>query len=149
MTNGIVCPITGLKKILFATDGSQYSEAALREAVNLSKTCTTKLFVLAVIEVNPEYATLAPQIVEKAEEEMREHLAAVKACAEKEGIDCEVIVHQGEEPYKFIVEEAEKKGVDMIVMGRHGRKGLKRLLMGSVTSRVIGHAPCSVLVVKA
>lgn len=61
-------------------------------------------------------------------------------------------MHKGEEPYKFIdkfiVEDAEKKAVNIIVMGSHGRTGLKRLLMGSVTSRVIGHAPCSVLVVK-
>ncbi|HET6514589.1 MAG TPA: universal stress protein [Thermodesulfovibrionales bacterium] len=144
-----ICPLTGLKTILLATDGSEYSEAALREAINLAKACSTKLYVLSVVEVNPEYATMAPQIVEKAEEETRRLLASVKEYAAGEGIECETIVHEGEEPYEFIVEEAEKKHVDMIVMGRHGRRGLQRLLMGSVTSKVIGHTPCSVLVVKA
>lgn len=149
MSETQVCPLTGLKKILLATDGSLFSEAALREAINISKVCTAKLYVLSVIEVNPEYETLAPQLVEKAEEETRQLLESVKECAAKEGVECETIVHEGEEPYQFIVEEAETQQVDMIVMGRHGRKGLKRLLMGSVTAKVIGHAPCSVLVVKA
>ena len=149
MNENPACPITGLKKILLATDGSIYSEAALREAMNLAKVCSAKLSVISVIEVNPEYETLAPQIIEMAEEETRQLLESVKDCAAREGIDCETIVHEGEDPYQFIVEEAEKRQVDMIVMGSHGRTGLKRLLMGSVTGKVIGHAPCSVLVVKA
>jgi len=144
-----ICPISGLKKVLLATDGSEYSEAALREAMNLARACSSQLSVISVIEVNPEYATLAPQIVEKKEEETRQLLESVQECAAREGIACETIVHEGDEPYEYIVEEAAKRGVDMIVMGRHGRRGLKRLLMGSVTAKVIGHAPCSVLVVKA
>jgi nucleotide-binding universal stress UspA family protein len=100
-----------------------------------------------VVEVNPEYEALAPQIVEKAETETKEHLDSVKKRAEKEAISCETIVHQGEEPYRFIVDEAKKIKADMIVMGSHGRTGIKRLMMGSVTARVIGHAPCKVLVV--
>jgi len=144
-----VCPIGGLRKVLLAVDGSLHSEAALREAIGIAKACTTKLWILSVIEVNPEFESLAPLLVEKAEQETRGLLDSMKKSAEKEGIECETLVHEGEEPYEFIVDEAEKKQVDMIIMGRHGRKGLKRLLMGSVTSKVIGHAPCSVLVVKA
>ena len=149
MTESPICPLGGLRKILLATDGSLHSEAALREAMNIAKACTTKLYIVSVIEVNPEYESLAPLLVEKAENETKKLLDAMKGCAEKEGIECETIVHEGDEPYEFIVDEAGRKQVDMIIMGRHGRKGLKRLLMGSVTSKVIGHAPCSVLVVKA
>ena len=135
------------EKILLATDGSESAQAAIREAINIAKICSNRLFVISVVEVNPEYEALAPQIVEKAENETREHLDSVKEQAETEGIKCETIAHRGEEPFKFIVDEAKKKKADMIIMGSHGRTGLKRLMMGSVTARVIGHAPCKVLVV--
>ena len=141
------CPITALKSILVATDGSEYSKAAIREAITLAKACSSKLYVLSVIEANPEFEALAPQLVEKAEKETRDDLEAVKAEATKEGIECEAIVHEGEEPFRFIVDEASKHKVDLIVMGSHGRTGITRLMMGSVTTRVIGHAPCKVMVV--
>lgn len=144
------CPVTGLQKILFATDGSLCSEAALRETIGLSKACVSKLYVLSVIEVNPEYESLAPAIVEKADNETKEMLENVKKCASQEGISCETIVHRGEDPAHFIVEEAKKLNADMIVMGRHGkRSGITKLLLGSVTQKVIGHATCKVLAVPA
>ncbi|MDA8106524.1 MAG: universal stress protein [Nitrospiraceae bacterium] len=141
------CSMMGFENILLATDGSESAQAAIREAINIAKVCSNKLFVISVVEVNPEYEALAPQIVEKAENETREHLDSVKEQAKTEGITCETIAHQGEEPFNFIVDEAKKKKADMIIMGSHGRTGLKRLMMGSVTARVIGHAPCKVLVV--
>jgi nucleotide-binding universal stress UspA family protein len=78
---------------------------------------------------------------------MRQHLESVKDRASKEGVDCEIISHRSEEPYQDIVDEAEKNQADMVIMGTHGRTGLKRLMMGSVTAKVIGHATCNVLVV--
>lgn len=141
------CSIIGFEKLLLATDGSESAEAAIQEAINISKVCSSRLYVLSVVEVNPEYEALAPKIVEKAETQTKDHLDSVKKKAEKEGISCEIIAHQGEEPYRFIVDEARNIKADMIVMGSHGRTGIKRLMMGSVTARVIGHAPCKVLVV--
>jgi nucleotide-binding universal stress UspA family protein len=137
----------GFETLLLATDGSESAEAAIQEAINIAEVCSSRLFVISVVEVNPEYEALAPQVVEKAEKETREHLDSIRARAEKTGIVCEVIAHQGEEPFRFIVDEAKERKADMIVMGSHGRTGLKRLMMGSVTARVIGHAPCKVLVV--
>lgn len=142
-----VCPTAGLRKLLLSTDGSEFSEGAIREAINLAKRCSSKLYVISVIEINPEFEALAPELVEKAERQTRQHLESVKARALKEGVECEIIVHQGEEPYQYIIEEAAKHQVDMIVMGRRGRTGLKRLMMGSVTARTIGHSPVNILVV--
>jgi len=142
-----ICPTSRPEKLLLPTDGSEFSEGAIREAISLAKSCSSKLIAVSVIETNPEYETLAPQLVEKAEKEARQHLESVKAQAEKEGVHCEIIARQGDEPYKYIVEEAEKNNVSMIIMGRRGRTGLKRLMMGSETARVIGHAPCNVVVV--
>jgi nucleotide-binding universal stress UspA family protein len=142
-----ICPTARVEKILLSTDGSEYSEGAIREAIKLAKKCSSRLSVISVIETNPEFETLAPQVVEKAERAAREHVEAVKARAKKEGVDCEIVIHEGEDSYKYIVDEAVKSKSTMIVMGRRGRTGLKRLMMGSVTARVIGYAPCTVLVV--
>lgn len=145
--NGQVCPIAKMDKLLVATDGSEFSKSAIREALNLAKICSSKLIAVSVVKTSTEYESLMPQVVEKDEKEVTEHLESVKNMAAKEGIDCEIIVHLSEEPYQDIVDEGEKKQVNMIIVGTHGRAGLKRLMMGSVTAKVIGHAPCNVLIV--
>jgi nucleotide-binding universal stress UspA family protein len=142
-----VCPTARLEKLLLSADGSKFSEGAVREAIDLAKTCSSKLFAVSVVEVNPEFEATAPSLVEKMEKEARQYLESVKSRASKEGVDCEILVHEGEEPFQYIIDEAAKKQVEMIIMGRRGRTGLKRLMMGSVTAKVIGHAPCKVLVV--
>jgi nucleotide-binding universal stress UspA family protein len=147
MTHPIICPTTRLEKLLLPTNGSEFSEGAIREAINISKACSSKLYAMSVVETNPEYEALAPNLVEKAELAIKEHLDSVRSRASKEGVDCETIVRRAEDPYQPIVEEASQRGVGMIVMGRRGRKGLKRLMMGSQTAKVIGHAACNVLVV--
>jgi nucleotide-binding universal stress UspA family protein len=142
-----ICPILNTERLLLATDGSEFSEGAIREAIGLAKRCGSKLSAMMVIESNPEYSGIAPQLVEKAEKAAREHLEAVKARAKLEGVSLDSIVREGEDSYNYIAEEATKNRSTMLIMGRRGRKGLKRLVMGSTTARVIGHSPCSVLVV--
>lgn len=144
---GMVCPVAKMEKLLVATDGSIFSKNAIREAINLAKTCSSKLIAVSVVKTNPEFEDLVPQVVEKAEKEVRKHLESIKNRASKEGVDCEIVVHRGEEPFQDIVNDAAKNQVDMIIIGTHGRTGLKRLMMGSVTAKVIGHAPCKVLVI--
>lgn len=141
------CPTARIERLLVSTDGSEYSEGAVREAIKLAKTCKSELTAISVVETNPEFDAMAPQLVEKAGKDARGHVEAVQARAKKEGVASEAVVRQGEDSYKYIVEEARKRKSTMIVMGRRGRTGLSRLMMGSVTARVIGHAPCNVLVV--
>jgi nucleotide-binding universal stress UspA family protein len=148
MSAAQACPISGLKSILLATDGSVHSENAMKEAISLAKACATKIYAISVVEVNPEYEALAPKAVEKAEIETKQFLDAAKECAKRENLKLESIAHRGEDPAEFIVKEAEKLKIDMIVMGKHGKKrGLKKLLMGSVTAKVLAHSTCKVLVV--
>jgi hypothetical protein len=142
-----ICPTAGVERLLLSTDGSEFSEGAIREAIRLAKKCSSSLAVLSVLDGNPEFDAIAPQITEKREKAAREHLEAVRARAGKEGLDCTIIVERSEDPYKAIVNQAIKNKNTMIVMGRRGRTGLSRLMLGSVTARVIGHAPCNVLVV--
>src|SRR3990170_8127732 len=142
-----VCPVARMEKLLVATDGSKFSKSAIREALNLAKTCSSKLIAVSVVKTNLEFEDLVPQVVEKAEREVREHLESVKNKALKEGVGCEIVIHRSEESFRDIVNDAAKNKVDMIIIGTHGRTGLKRLMMGSVTAKVIGHAPCKVMVV--
>lgn len=137
--------------ILVATDGSESAMPAIEEGFRLAKRCTAKLMLLAVAELNPEaeYEAFAPTLLDTIQAGHAKHLAALKDRANREKIQCETKVVVKGEPYLAIVEEAEAQHADMIIMGSHGRTGLKRLLMGSVTSRVIGHAPCKVLVVPS
>jgi len=145
--NGLICPTARMEKLMVATDGSEYSESAIKEAINLAKICSSKLFAVSIIITSLEFPTVVPQVMEKEEKEAREHLESIKSRAAKEGVDCEIIIHRSEEPFQDIVNDAARNKVDMIIIGTHGRTGLKRLMMGSVTAKVIGHAPCKVMVI--
>ncbi len=147
MTNGQSCPIPRLEKLLVATDRSAFSEGALTEALSFAKKCSSRLYVMSVVETNPEYETIGAEVLQKEEDEAIAYLKGVKARAEGESVPCEVILRRGDNPFRLIVDEATSKKVDMIIIGRHGRRGLEKMIMGSVAAKVIGHAPCKVLVV--
>ncbi len=142
-----ICPTIRVETLLLATDGSEFSEGAIVGSIKLARQCSNRLAAISVIETNPELETIAPQITEKAEKSAREHLESIQKRAKKDGVECNIIIRAGEDSYRYIVDEAAKNNISMIIMGRRGRSGLKRLMMGSVTSRVIGLAPCNVLVV--
>ena len=141
------CPTTGFEKLLVATDGSEYSKAAVEEAIGLAGSCSGKLYVIHVIETGADVDLWDTTAAEKLETIMRKDLEGIKAKAAKQGVQAELLMHLGDEPYKLIVSDAKKFKVGTIVMGSHGRTGLSRLMMGSTVTRVIGHAPCRVLVV--
>lgn len=141
------CPVGKLEKLVLATDRSLFSEGAIREAINFAKKCSSKLYVLSVLETNPEYETIGSNVYEKEEEEAVAYLDSVKAKAAKEGVDCDTILQEATDPSEAIVEEAAQKKADMIVIGRRGRRGLLKALMGDVAAKVIARASCKVLVV--
>jgi len=136
------------RNIILAYDGSKFSNKALQEAISLAKSSGGSLLVLSVVDITDEFESEAPGLTDKMTEKLLKlaQKALAKAVAAK--VKAKVEVHVGD-AYEMIVDIAKKKKADVIVMGSHGRTGLTRLLMGSVTSRVIGHAPCSVLIVKA
>lgn len=143
-----VCPVARMEKLLLSADGSVLCEGAVREAINLAKTCGSKLYIISVAEV-PEFPEFiaTPSMAEKLAADTKRYLESLKEKAEKEGVSCEILVRSGVEPYQYIVDEAAKNNVEMMIMGRRGRTGLMRLMMGSVTAKTIGHAPCKVMVV--
>ena len=142
-----VCPLTRGERILVAVDGSEFSNAAVDQAISLGGICNSEIFVISVVDLYPEQMEVAPGLVEKMSEETRQHLDDAKKRVDQAGIPCETIVHMGGRPHEFIVQEANDREIDLICMGTHGHTGLKRIIMGSVAQSVIGHAPCPVLVV--
>lgn len=141
------CCDLGFTKILLATDRSECAQLATEEALKLAKWCGATLYAISVVEINMEYMAWTPNVEAKLGAEIKVFLEELQSKAQLQGVTCEIIVAESEEPSVAIVEEAKKKAVDVIVMGTHGRTGLKRLMMGSVASRVIGHSPCKVLIV--
>jgi len=136
------------RNIILAYDGSKFSNKALQEAISLAKSSDGSLLVLSVVDITDEFESEAPGLTDKMTKKLLKlaQKALAKAVAAK--VKAKVEVHVGD-AYEMIVDIAKKKKADVIIMGSHGRTGLTRLLMGSVTARVIGHAPCSVLIIKA
>ncbi len=146
----LVVPSTteiGWKKILLATDGSKYSKAAAERVIDFAGEYRGELRVVSVVDVPAEFYGEAPDAVEDLIKKAKGYVEDVKRQAEASGIKTETFVREGE-AYKAILDLAKEQNANAIVMGSHGRTGLKRLLMGSVTEKVIGYASCPVLVVK-
>lgn len=138
----------GWQKILVATDGSRYSKAASEKAIDFAKSYGGELLVISVVDVPSEFYAEAPQVVDDMTKKAKEFVADVKKKAEVFNIKASTFTGEGES-YEVITDLAKKEKSDVIIVGSHGRTGLKRLLMGSVTEKVIGYSPCPVLVVKA
>jgi uncharacterized protein len=142
---GTLNPTGRFERILLASDGSEYSEGAIKVAMTMARRNEAKLFIVGVAVFNPEYATTVPELEQVAIAAAKRNVGGAVAAAE--GMDHQVILTEAADAYLGIVEAAEEYRADVIVMGRRGRRGLARNLVGDATARVIGHAPCSVLVV--
>lgn len=134
------------KNILLATDGSPSCEAAVDRAIDIAKEQSAKLTAMSVVYTNDEYLALAPGIVEEMIGKAKEKLSVIDQKAQAAAVTIDTLVREGE-AYEVINNFVQKNDIDLIVMGSHGRRGLQRLLMGSVTERTIGYATCPVLVV--
>ena len=136
----------GWGNILLAVDGSEFGMAAAEHAMNFASSYGGDLTAVSVVDVTQEFFAQAPHLVEQMVEQAKKLLEDIKKKAATSGLKIETAVREGE-AYKKIVDLADEKSSDIIFMGSHGRTGLKKLLMGSVTEKVIGHALCPVMVV--
>ncbi|HXX58102.1 MAG TPA: universal stress protein [Thermodesulfovibrionales bacterium] len=137
----------GWQRVLLATDGSKYSNAATERAIGFTGAYGGTMKVVAVVDVPAEFYGEAPDAVEDLVRKAKGNAESVRKQAEKAGIPTEVFVKEGE-THRAIIDLAMEQKVNTIIMGSHGRTGLRRLLMGSVAEKVIGYAPCPVLIVK-
>jgi nucleotide-binding universal stress UspA family protein len=141
-------------RILLATDGSQEAELATRRAADLARSANSELHV-AYVGVIPSFLVSYPgtlgydgKLYEQLEEESRELLR--KESWRVKAAGCAVAgAHLRMGPVDLeIVALAKELEADLIVMGCRGHRGIRRAIEGSVSDRVIRHAPCPVLVVR-
>jgi nucleotide-binding universal stress UspA family protein len=143
------------KHLLLPTDGSQLSEAAIHKGVQFAKSINAKVTGFYVL---PEFHlfTYRTEMLEDTKEQFardsRAHaeqfLAVIEKAAKAAGVACDTAFATSDHPHEAIIQAAEEKSCDLIVMASHGRKGVQGILLGSETHKVLTHSTLPVLVYR-
>jgi nucleotide-binding universal stress UspA family protein len=143
------------KHVLLPTDGSAASEEAVLKCMQFAKEIGARV---TGFHAMPEFHTFTYQaeMLEDTREEFKKeteaqagkYLAVIEATARKIGVPCAVTLARSDDPYEAIIAAAVEHGCDLIMMASHGRKGVKGLLMGSETQKVLTHSKIPVLVYR-
>ena len=145
------------KRILIATDGSPLSDKAIESGLQLASLCGASVVALKVVPRYPRsyFEGSAPlnrddvkQVEQRWSEAALADLNAVKALGAADGVTVKVVVAKSELIAETLIAAATKNNCDLIVMASHGRKGLKRVLLGSETQHVLTHSHIPVLVLR-
>lgn len=140
--------------ILVPVDGSGTALLAMGKAVGLAKAFGSRITAVNVIDYYPfvgvgaDYAVGQTEYMTAATATAHQALAAACGAAAAAGLACEQKVIEGHVVHEGILETAKALGADLIIMGSHGRHGIEKLLLGSVTQRVLSHTTLPVLVVR-
>ncbi len=144
-------------KILFATDGSESSREAAEKAIALVPIERVDAVVISIapVPVPSDIPAMvgAPYVdyeilLEEVKAEARKHAEGISSILEARGIKPRIEIRQGDAA-SGILELARREKPDLLVVGSHGKSGLRRLILGSVSQRVVTDAPCPVLVVRS
>jgi len=147
--------MSAYRRILVAVDGSDAASAGLREALRLAKSEGAQLFILHVVNEAMPYTPLAgaPPInfIEILQESGRRVLEQARREAHAAGVPATTLLVESEERSAAhgILEQARKHEADLIILGTHGRRGLRRLVLGSDAELVVRGASAPVLLVRA
>jgi nucleotide-binding universal stress UspA family protein len=145
------------KRILVPTDGSTLSKKAVKSAVDLASAVGAELVALNVVPRYPRSyfeggLSVSPNETARVEKQWSEHGQAtadeVGKAAAKAGVKAKAITVRSDLVAEAILAAARKNNCDLVVMASHGRKGLKRLLLGSETQHVLTHGNIPVLVLR-
>ena len=143
------------KSIVVGTDGSETAREAVQQAIGLAKAVGASIELVSAFEPTPsqrlrQQAREAPQDVQwmvNPREEVDATLREASEAIERAGVPVTPYAREGD-PADAILDVAEERGADLIVVGNKGMTGAKRFLLGSVPNRVSHHAPCSVLIIR-
>ncbi len=139
-----------IKKIGVGIDGSNISFKALEEGISLAQKFDAEVVAIHVLPVPRDIAELGGAITE-LEGELRNQAEAIIAQAESKakevGVKFNGVVLSGN-PVDMLIEYAQKEGLDLLIVGYHGRSKLSELLMGSVTSKLLALSSVPLLVIK-
>jgi len=145
------------KRILVATDGSKLSELAVEHAISLADLTGAEVVALKVVPQYPQTyfeggAAMAVAEVERIEkqwhDEAMEAVNAVKSAGQLRQVKVKAVTVKSDLIAEAIIEAAKHNHCDLIVMASHGRRGIKRLLLGSETQQVLTHSHTPVLVLR-
>ncbi len=145
------------KRILVATDGSKLSKKAVASAIGLAASCKAELWAIQVVPPYPIAYFEGGMAVDSSEIKRVEALWVKKAqavldlvtkAAAAKGVQGRTLVSKSDMVSHAIIHAAEKNNCDLIVMASHGRRGIKRLLLGSETQHVLTHSSTPVLVLR-
>lgn len=147
------------KNILIATDGSELAEKGVDQGVALAKETGAKVIFVSVTELLPSYGIVvaaewasSPAAFQEYREAITkaatEILSKAKAKAMEIGVSAEAVHVENQSPAQGIVEAANAKNVDLIVIASHGRRGVNKLLLGSQAAEVLSLSTVPVLVIK-
>ena len=139
--------------VLISMDGSELAGKAVQHGVAFAKAIGAKITVMTVV---PPFHTIMsrPWLIENTsaqyEARMQEHaekiLNAAAHAAQEAGVVCEAIHVEHEHPYQAIIDAAESRDCDLIIMASHGHRGISALVLGSETVKVLTHTKIPVLV---
>ena len=141
--------------IVIGTDGSETAKEAVRQASELAKALGSRLYLVSAYEPVPE-GRLREERQEVPEdlqwmvnprEDVNATLEETGQQLQEEGLEVQIHAREGD-PADAILDVAEEKGADLIVVGNKGMTGAKRFLLGSVPNKVSHHAPCSVMIIR-
>jgi nucleotide-binding universal stress UspA family protein len=143
------------KRILLPTDGTEFSERAIRHGVDLAKLLRANVVGLTVTPPlhSPVPLSFIPknlggilhtEIVKLADEK----LSAIEKISGQSGVQVELVRRSSDHPWEEIVRVATEKACDLIVMASHGRRGVSAVVLGSETHKVLTHSNIPVLVVR-
>lgn len=145
------------QRVLFATDGSEESLPAQKEAIEFARQLQTEIIALKIIpsSANAYFqgsTVLEAQVTEQIEQQWlidaQKDVDLLVENAQKAGVKASGIVLQADFIARTIVDAALKNACDLIIMATHGRKGWMKLLLGSETTQVLTHSPLPVLVLR-
>ena len=141
-----------VQHILVPTDFSAYADQALAYAIALAQALQARLTLLHVFHLSPlSVGEMPPAVLTATLHEMetnaQQRMQATLARVHHAGLQVDSAIIEGL-PFQTILDTAKDKGVDLIIMGTHGRTGLTHVLMGSVAEKILRLAPCPVLVTR-
>ena len=136
-------------KILVPVDSSEFAIKAVEKAIQMAKEQGAQLTIMSVVAQFEGVAQEVPvHFADRLKDQAKQAVNRGKQLVEQAGLPCQTLVEVGTSPADSIVRYAEESKTDLIVMGHRGLSALGRFVVGSVASRVVAYAPCSVLVVR-
>lgn len=142
------------KHILLPVDGSETAQKAVEKAAGLARAFGSDVTAIYVIDPYPftglgsDFAYGQAEYLSAATAEAREATEAARATLEQAGVKVTTSVIEAHAAWRGIIDTATALGADLIVMGSHGRRGLEKVVLGSVAQRVLSHAHLPVFIVR-